>query len=417
MRETMETKGKKEEIKKALECFVIENKDLELLEDKLASFNLFEAIGMYGQEIRHSTTLAFFLDPSKGHGLGQYFLKKVLKGFASSAKGKVEISPIDIDCADLADVEVRREWENIDLLLISNENKLVIAVENKIFSREHGSQLKTYRSKIHKQADWSGYKKIFIFLTIDGDVPSYKEEEKYWASYTHENVVNFLEVSLKAKFNELATDQSVLIRHYIELMRRHVLPKSEIAELAQKIYANHKHALDIIFKHIPDQHLVFGNHIENKVSQTQGLLNCVSSKRYKRFKDNTWTFCDELCENSTAFSDCGVAFEFDVQKNLSNVGLKIVVGNPPNSKKRNLLRDAITKQTSYECSPTSEYPRVWSSKNPLKFTVHQKGDIEAMCDAFDIWWDKFLANDRDRLVKFVNDALDEINGRPKEECS
>ena len=41
-------------------------------------FNLFEAVNMVRQEIRHSSFLAFLLNPAESHGLGDRFLRAIL---------------------------------------------------------------------------------------------------------------------------------------------------------------------------------------------------------------------------------------------------------------------------------------------------------------------------------------------------
>jgi hypothetical protein len=51
------------EDRQALEAFVVENDDLETLEGLLEQFNIFEALGVARQELRHSDFLAFLLDP------------------------------------------------------------------------------------------------------------------------------------------------------------------------------------------------------------------------------------------------------------------------------------------------------------------------------------------------------------------
>ncbi len=47
----------------ALEHLVVGNEDLERLEALLDQFNIFEAIGVVNQELRHSDFLAYLLDP------------------------------------------------------------------------------------------------------------------------------------------------------------------------------------------------------------------------------------------------------------------------------------------------------------------------------------------------------------------
>ena len=62
-----------------LDAFVVDNAELERLESLLAQFNILEVLGVVRQELRHSDFLAFLLDPSANHGLGDAFLKQLLK--------------------------------------------------------------------------------------------------------------------------------------------------------------------------------------------------------------------------------------------------------------------------------------------------------------------------------------------------
>ncbi|MEO0755475.1 MAG: PD-(D/E)XK nuclease family protein [Cyanobacteria bacterium J06648_16] len=91
---------------------IIDNSDLELLESKLSNFNIFEAIGMVGQEIRHSNFLALLLNPSEVHGLGDAFLKKLLIQMLTEAE-ELPFSPIEIDLLNLKDSEVEENGETL----------------------------------------------------------------------------------------------------------------------------------------------------------------------------------------------------------------------------------------------------------------------------------------------------------------
>jgi cellobiose-specific phosphotransferase system component IIB len=99
---------------------------------------------MVRQEIRHSSFLAFLLNPSASHRMGDIFLKTFLKRLLVEANNAT-VSPIEVDIADLADTEVRREWRNIDILLVSPTSQIVCAIENKVDSGEHSDQLQRYR--------------------------------------------------------------------------------------------------------------------------------------------------------------------------------------------------------------------------------------------------------------------------------
>lgn len=115
-----------------LEAFVVDNDDLERLEALLAQFNIFEALGAVRQELRHSDFLAFLLDPSQNHGLGDVFLKRFLKRVLVRAADP-PLSAVEIDVADLHEAEIRREWRHIDILIHDPESRLVCAIENKVF--------------------------------------------------------------------------------------------------------------------------------------------------------------------------------------------------------------------------------------------------------------------------------------------
>src|SRR6266852_7115236 len=114
----------------ALERFVVENDDLLALESLVGKFNIFDALEIARVEIRHSNFLAFILDPAESHGQGQLFLKAVLMDLLKKAKPERRpLSPIDLDGTDLRGVEVRREWKNIDLLIICQEPRFSVVIE------------------------------------------------------------------------------------------------------------------------------------------------------------------------------------------------------------------------------------------------------------------------------------------------
>ena len=110
----------------ALQIFVGDNRELEELEVLLSEFNLFEAMGIARQELRHSDFLAFLLAPSQSHGIGDSILKRLLHRAISTASVQLPFSSIDVDIWSLADAEVAREWLNIDLLLVCQSNRLAL---------------------------------------------------------------------------------------------------------------------------------------------------------------------------------------------------------------------------------------------------------------------------------------------------
>src|SRR5438045_1805150 len=92
----------------ALQDFLVENGDLEHLEALLDRFNIFEAVGVVRQELRHSDFLAFPLDPQQSHGLGALFATRLLQRALRSTTASLR--PIDLELWSLERLEIRREW-------------------------------------------------------------------------------------------------------------------------------------------------------------------------------------------------------------------------------------------------------------------------------------------------------------------
>ncbi len=69
------------------------------LEARVGKLNIFDALGVVHQEIRHSNFLAWLLDPAESHGLGGLFLKAVLMDLLrKTPHGETRLfSPIHLD--------------------------------------------------------------------------------------------------------------------------------------------------------------------------------------------------------------------------------------------------------------------------------------------------------------------------------
>ncbi len=234
--------------KALLEQFVVNNADLERLESLLKQFNIFEAVGMVRQEIRHSHFLAFLLNPNASHNLRDIFLKTFLKQLLLEADNAT-VSPIEIDVATLTDTKVRREWKNIDILLVSPGSQIVCTIENKVDSGEHSNQLQRYRQIV--QQEFPNYRQIFVFLTPQGIVPYGEVDQEHWSVYSYRKVADLIGEVCDRYRSTLNDEVCTLMQHYSTLINRHLMQDSEIAKLCRQIYLSHKEALDLIYEHRP----------------------------------------------------------------------------------------------------------------------------------------------------------------------
>lgn len=226
----------------ALERFVIDNDELADLEAVIGRFNIFDALRVVDKELEHSNFLAWLLDPIESHGQGQLFLRAILMDMLrASAPDKRPISPIRLDGEDMTGVLVRREWNNIDLLITAEKPRVVIAIENKIWSEEHSNQLCRYRKTILEELP--DHEPLFIFLTREGDPPS----DEHWVPYSYEQLHDALLRCLNTNRESIGTEIAVFLDHYLRIIRSRFMSDEKIEDLCNTIYRKHRQALDLIF--------------------------------------------------------------------------------------------------------------------------------------------------------------------------
>ncbi|HEU5377985.1 MAG TPA: PD-(D/E)XK nuclease family protein [Ktedonobacteraceae bacterium] len=319
--------------KKVLEALVTNNADLEKLEALLGRFNLFEAIGVVKQELRHSYLLAFLLNPQKNHRLGDAFVKHLLKKalvIAQQSDMDIPITLIDLDTWSFNDIEVRREWKNIDVLISDKFHKLAVIIENKIGSHEHSDQLQRYYQYI--QDYYSDYRLIGLYLTPDGDQPS----EGCYIPLDYGLVCTLLEDLMLNKESVLDSDVVVMVRHYTQMLRRHIVSNSEIAELCRRIYRTHQQALDLIYEHRPDHQATIREICEGLIKQQPELIPEESKKSYIRFLPKEWDF--SALQAGSGWVSSGRMLLFEFANSPESLKLNLVIGPGPLEIRQKLFR-------------------------------------------------------------------------------
>lgn len=125
--------------------------------------NFFQALHLARHELRHSDLLAWLLDPQGSHGLRETFARWLISRISNLQPKNL---PTDAANLDWTDLEVRREFANIDVLLLSERNRVVIVLENKLRAREREEQLGDYRKFVrrHFAHDYL----VLLFLDMQG---------------------------------------------------------------------------------------------------------------------------------------------------------------------------------------------------------------------------------------------------------
>ena len=154
-------------------------KNIEVLDDlkKLAGDeNFFDFLNIAQTEILHSNALAWLLDPKKTKDVGKYFLRKL---FILMMDREKDFKATDLIFDDFDNVEVLREWQHTDLLIVLRKKKkvnFVFCIENKVKSKQGKNQLKRYREVITSQEDFKEAveknRVAYLFLRVKDESPA-----------------------------------------------------------------------------------------------------------------------------------------------------------------------------------------------------------------------------------------------------
>ena len=212
-------------------------------------FNIFQALKLQNNEVKHSNFLGWLLTPFESHNLMDCFLKELLKIALQN-----DTSLVDIILSDLTDAKVTLEkmandGRRMDIFIESPRNKLVCVIENKVWSGEGCNQLEDYRDFILNHDNYKDYKhKIFLFLT------PYKyslcEDYKGYIRINYGDILKAINNVMKQYGCLLDDDVKIFIEHYKKMVERNIMGETdkEIIDLCRKIYRENKSAIDLIIE-------------------------------------------------------------------------------------------------------------------------------------------------------------------------
>lgn len=394
-----------EQQKAILEEFIVDNDDLEKLESLLAQFNIFEAVGVIHHEIRHSNFLAFLLNPADPHRIGDTFLKKFLKRVLLDSAATT-LSPIEIDVLDLSDAEVKREWRNIDLLVVSPKSKFVCVIENKVYSKEHSNQLDRYHDIVLRE--FKLYRHVFIYLTLEGDLPTLEKDQQNWLTYDYSRVANLVDNICDKYHSTIGSEVYVLMNHYSSLIRRRLVKDSEVAELCRKIYKQHKQALDLIYENIPNLQSEITDFTKFLIqkSKSHGLEVDSCTKDRVRFAVPEWDSFNiqKSCKGWTK-SERLLLFEFIT--NPLDVSLVLTLGPANYEIRKAIIQNLSTKNIGCfaELEPGKNQKWNYIVKQRILEPIEVDSEFGQFSSTVESFWQKFLEKDLPAIKQAVEDTL------------
>lgn len=158
-------------------------------------------------ETRISAFLGWLFRPQEGHGIGdQAFRELLLNVWRTNIReelGHDVLAPRDILGKTFRDLLVHTEYRvhgkdtgkgrPIDLLLVSRQNRLVVAIENKFGSAVHSDQLTAYRIGIAKA--FPSYCQIYVYLDSNEEN---KPDDDCWIPLGYQWLIDLISTHQKS---------------------------------------------------------------------------------------------------------------------------------------------------------------------------------------------------------------------------
>ena len=222
------------------------------LNSQVNSFNALKILRLENYEIRHSNILAWLLDPKENHGLRDTFMRKLLEYLLLNEENNAHPhldTVISILNNSLTESHVYREVKTeynrfIDLVIMNQQQKFVILIENKFYSSESKNQLDDYLAFIEKNTD--DFNIIPIYLTLDGEKPSNAQ----YFTLSYEQIERILFSILTLFKNQLNNNSYAFIEDYHSVLREKYYQDQEQILQAIEIYRNHSETIDTLFEEL-----------------------------------------------------------------------------------------------------------------------------------------------------------------------
>lgn len=364
--------GKELTNEKALQKFLLDIGCLDELLPWTGKFNMFDVLKISRTEIRHSNMLGWLLNPNENHGMGDVFLKGILQRLVENdSDGRYDV--FNVLLMDFYTFSVMREWKNIDILLTSTKEKTVIAIENKVGSHEHSNQLNRYRNILEKE--YPEYNRMLVFLTPDGEKPSDVEN---WDVLTYSDVIDVLE-SATSQIKVLP-DVDLMIKNYIDVVRRDIVEDQQLIAICNKIYNKHKKALDLIFENRIDGKTQLSDAIKDTLCRLaeEGLIIYDESWGYNFRTEAMDKYLPLLDEPISSWGSTNIySYWFNVREDRF-CGIFELAGNnisEESMKKMQAITDILKPNDKRKSNFT--YKRIYTTK---WYDVSDDEDIEGVVD-------------------------------------
>ncbi len=211
-------------------------KEFDLTREKEEQFNIFSVMYKDHEEVKlHSRFIATLLNPKGSHQMKYKFLMNFISLFENINdeffKKNVVVYPSEIN---------KKEYHNIDILIINRLDKQAIVIENKINSGDtpnsEGGQLERYFKYIGDNEKIPSENIYVFYLTLDGHSPSLESLGEFkelnningnCISY-EEHILEWLNICLKDVVDKPFIRESII--QYQKLLKKMTNNETDLNE-------------------------------------------------------------------------------------------------------------------------------------------------------------------------------------------
>lgn len=412
----MSSQADEAEIERALTALVMNCQELLDLEGQLSQFNIFRVLRADRHEIRHSNMLAWLMAPDESHGLGDRFLRRwLMRVVHDTGIGDISPhecpSPIEIDALDIDYVEVERESNNIDVVVLIHalpKQLWVICMENKVEASQRQGQLPEYRAVIERRFP-EAVRRLYVFLTQYSEAP----EDPVFIPTTYKEVEQVLRACIKERSTAVGAEPLLLLNHYLSLLSEDFVDDNRSTQLAKQIYQSHRKALDFIFDNRVDAIRLGSDAIEAIIQQNAielGIIPFAVQKGWVRFLPKEWSIPANQggtgWGSSSPFVLCEICFW------TKQVELQITVGAAPDEWVDRIWERAASHPFKQEYKKRArKYVKPYKSRSKIPVINMIEEDPDELRARLHEWLKEELAKPSFReAVDVMRKFLDQLQG-------
>ena len=298
-----------------------------LAAEQRRDLDIFDVLKIHHREYVHSNFLAWLLDPRQSHGVESHFLRNFLSRTVEAAQQQAicTMSPDRIHSVDWSETEVRREWSNIDILILNRRAGFVCAIENKVwadegFGEDDKSQLARYRETM--ESEFPDFDRHLVFLSPRGTETKSETEKKFWVPEDYVTIQQLIMETLRENSDRASPEVQWFLAQYEATLRRNIVTESiEVGELARQTYLEHREVIELLSRHKPDYAAEIRQILKEAISQQDGWLLDTESGSYVRFRSSRWDRFESMrTGRGWASSPALLLFEFYCPTNPTGTG-------------------------------------------------------------------------------------------------